>query len=141
MSTDVAAVAPPSNPVQVMNAGTLLSSDVIQALAAAVATTAAREQLRRMFTIAGPPLLGSGVAVAGYATDSSLLLTVGAVTAAAVACGVSLAWGVANRALLDQLAVDAAVSRKALAAAVGLARSGVGPSTALRTALAASPPG
>lgn len=128
----------PATSTAVMKAGNKHSSDLLQELAAVVATTASRERLRKRTLLV---LLGVGVvvvggaAVAGSTLPAQLPLALFGVLCLAPVLPLSIGWGVRNRALLNAAAKDAAVDDRALAAAVKLAEKGVGPSTALRSTL------
>jgi hypothetical protein len=118
----------PSASVQVMRAGTAMSPQVMQFLASEIATAASRERDRKITVTT----LGGVACVAAGAWSGSFPVLAGV---AGIALCVLLAWGVRNRALLDRSAHDAAIAPAVLVRAVSLARSGVGPSTALREAL------
>ena len=123
---------------QVMRAGTVLSRDLMQLLAAEVATTAERERNRRLLTVVGVAGIAAISVVFSYITGSPNVIGIGIGATEALIMFASLIWGVRNRAMIDRVAVDAAVSRRALARAVQPVRKGSGPSTALRLALESS---
>jgi hypothetical protein len=122
----------------VMRPGDTLPADVMHALSTTVATTAARERLRKRTTL----VLGVVGALAGAgAVQASGALTVAPFALVAAVCllpvlPLHLAWGVRNRALLNAAARDAAVSPQVLVEAVrAVAKQAQGPSTALQVAL------
>jgi len=124
----------------IMRAGDAIGADLLQDLAIAVATTAARERLRKRVTatLVLVGALAGVIGVAGSATSVGVmpLIAFGALCAAPV-LPLFLAWGVRNRALLNAVAAEAAVDHRQLVAAVRLVeKKGVGPSQALSTTLA-----
>jgi hypothetical protein len=133
----------PGTPARVMNAGTALSREVGQELAAVVERTARRERLRRrtgLVTVPGTLALYGLFVWATAPSDADVESIVAAFCGlAALPLALHLLWGARNRALLDVAAADGAVSRAVLADAVQrMRRDRLGPSSALREALAAT---
>jgi hypothetical protein len=123
----------------VVRPGHALSADLLQDLAATVATTAQRERLRKqVVAVLG---VAGGLAVligtsGGSTLPANLPTMLFAMLCIAPILPLTLAWGVRNRALLNAAAANAAVDHVALARAVRLVRKGrLGPSSALRQAL------
>ena len=151
MSEDVGATttaltvveALPGTPARVMNAGTALSREVAQELAAVVERTFRRERLRRTTSartviggVVGAILCAFGGLVLFGRSAEELAVVMSVMIAAPLA--LHLLWGARNRALLDVAADDGAMPRAVLVDAVQrMRRAGVGPSTALRDAQAA----
>jgi hypothetical protein len=127
----------------VVRAGHALSADLLQELAATVATTAQRERLRKSVItalgVAGGLAAGLGL-VGGSTVPANLPAMLFATLCIAPILPLALAWGVRNRALLNAAARDAAVDHSVLARAVRLVeRQKLGPSAALQTALRGAP--
>ena len=135
--------AVPGTPARVMNAGTALSREVAQELAAVVERTFRRERLRRrtsMMTITGGVVGAITTAVGSLLLFNSSPEDVTGLVSVMIAAPLTLhlLWGARNRALLDVAADDGAMPRAVLVDAVHrMRRAGVGPSTALRDAQAA----
>lgn len=129
----------PETSAAVMRTGETIGADLLQELALTVATTAARERLRKRVLVV---LLAAGVLLAGLGASGGIetarnmpLMLVGILCLAPV-LPLSLIWGVRNRALLNAAAANAAVDHKKLAAAVRLVeKERLGPSTALAMVL------
>ena len=129
----------PSTSMAVARAGHALSADLLQELAATVATTAQRERLRKqvMTVLGGAGGLAAVIGITGDTTVPANLPTmVFAIACIAPILPLALAWGVRNRALLNAAADDAAVDNVTLARAVRLVeKRTLGPSAALQVAL------
>ena len=128
----------PTTSMAVVRPGHALSADLLQELAATVATTAQRERLRKqVMTVLGVVgglafLIGSA---GGRVLPANLPTMLFAVLCIAPILPLTLAWGVRNRALLNAAARDAAVDHVALARAVRLVeKRRMGPSSALKAA-------
>jgi hypothetical protein len=135
----VLVAAPPGTPARVMNAGTALSREVAQELAAVVEQTFRRERLRRRATVIAMPTIVAIYAFYLWATNWAHVEGEAVIVVVSVALAGPLAlhllWGARNRALLDVAADDGAISRAMLVDAVQrMQRDRVGPSTALRDA-------
>lgn len=134
----------PSTSMAVARAGQALSADLLQELAATVATTAQRERLRKQVILALGVAggLAAGIGITGGTTVPANLPTMlFAICCIAPILPLTLAWGVRNRALLNAAAHNAAVDHMALARAVRLVEKRThGPSSALQMALQAALP-
>jgi hypothetical protein len=122
----------------VVRPGHTLSADLLQELAATVATTAQRERLRKqVMAVLG---VAGGLAfligrTGGSTLPANLPTMLFAMLCIAPILPLTLAWGVRNRALLNAAARDAAVDHIALARAVRLVeKRRMGPSSALQAA-------
>jgi len=129
----------PSTSMAVVRAGHALSADLLQELAATVATTAQRERLRKqVMTVLGVAGgLAAFIGITGGSTlPANLPTMLFAIVCIAPILPLTLAWGVRNRALLNAAADNAAVDHTALARAVRLVEKRThGPSAALQVAL------
>lgn len=119
--------------------GQTLSADLLQELAATIATTVWRERLRTRVVIA-LGIIGSLAAVisVGTGVPGPTVFPAFLFAAACIApiLPLMLVWGVRNRALLNAAAANAAVDHVALARAVRLVQKRThGPSAALHVTL------
>jgi hypothetical protein len=133
----------PGTPALVMSAGVALSRETTQEVAGVIERTCRRERMRRRTMTVTMAVVGALTAWFMFSVAppgewlSAALFSVGIMLG--LSLPVFLAWGVFNRALLDATAAHAAVPRAVLAdAVVRMRREGIGASTALREALAAT---